>query len=128
SRQESLNPDGDGAVLQLWIARGEQFGLWPQSAVMLDASLCEQMKSWRRLWKWNRRFEPSVLYVRREIRQLVDGDVFKSACVFSGTHHRRVIIRSDEGTSGLNLIPVIECREIPDKKHGRVTWNSFAAD
>src|SRR6266496_1202903 len=74
------------------------------------------------------RFEPSVPYVRREFRQLVDGDVFQSACVSFGTHHRRVIIRSDEGTSGLNLIPIIESREIPDKKHGRVTWNSFAAD
>jgi hypothetical protein len=38
-------PVSVGAVLQLWIAKGGQFGLPAQIAVTPDASLCTLMKS-----------------------------------------------------------------------------------
>ena len=52
----SAKLDGIAAVSQLRITRGDNFGLWPQSAATLDALLCAPMKCALHFWNYRPRF------------------------------------------------------------------------
>jgi hypothetical protein len=55
----SAKPDGVGAVSQVRITKGDNFGLRPQSAATLDALLCMQIKSCLPFSNSNPQFKPT---------------------------------------------------------------------